>query len=119
MTRLALAYIPLALWAAGILAVGGLDVGGAPIPSGWDKVAHFLAYGVGGALAAGAGRWSRRGWGWPGVAFVAVVAVADEIRQSTLPHRSGDPLDLLADLVGALAFFIVARRILRTSAGGT
>lgn len=119
MMRLALAYLPLALWAAGVLAVGGSDVRGVAIPAGWDKVAHFLAYGVGGALAAWAGRWSGRGWGWPGLAFVALVAAIDELRQAGIPHRSGDPMDWLADVLGALAFFLVARGFLRTSAGAT
>ena len=119
MMRLIMAYLPLALWAAGVLMVGGSDVRGAALPLGWDKAAHFLAYGVGGALAAGAGRWSGRGWGWPGLTFVALVAATDELRQARIPHRSGDPMDWVADALGALAFFLIARGFLRTNAGVT
>lgn len=119
MSRLIIAYLPLALWAAGILVVGGMDVGGVPIPEGGDKVAHFLAYGLGGALAAAAGRWSRRGWGWPGLVFVALVAAADEVRQAALPYRTGDPADWVADITGALVFFLVTRRLLSRSSGGS
>ena len=119
MMRVVLSYLPLALWAAGVLLVGGSDVRDVRLPPGWDKAAHFLAYGLGGALAAGAGHWSGRGWGWPGLAFVAVVAAIDELRQARIPHRSGDPMDWAADALGALAFFLVARRFLRTSAGAT
>lgn len=117
--RLALGYLPLVLWAAGVLLVGGLDLGDIRVPAGSDKLAHVLIYGLGGALAAGAGRLSRRGSGWPGVLFVALVAVADEVRQAGLPHRSGDPLDWVADMAGALIAFLLVRRSHGTSAGGT
>ena len=110
MKRLVFAYLPLALWAAGVLLVGGLDLGDAALPGRLDKVAHFVAYGIGGAFAAAAGWWSRRGSGWPGVAFVALVAAADELRQARLAHRTGDPMDWVADMAGALAFFLIARR---------
>lgn len=110
MRHLALAYLPLVLWAAGVLAVGGLDFGGTSLPSGSDKLAHFLAYGIGGGLAALAGRWSGRGAGWWGVLFVALVAMADELHQGTVPHRDADLYDWVADMLGALLFFFVVRR---------
>jgi VanZ family protein len=116
--RLLLAYIPLALWAAGVLVVGGLDLGGASLPSGMDKATHFFVYGLGGGLAALAGRWSGRGWGWPGVVFVALVAATDELHQGTIAHRDGDVWDWVADFAGALAFFVVARGFLRKRSGG-
>ncbi len=118
MKRLVLAYIPLALWAVGVLAVGGLDLGGVSLPSGSDKAAHFFAYGIGGALAALAGRWSGRGWGWPGIVMVALVAGVDELHQVSLAHRDGDPADWVADMAGALVFFVLARGLLRKRAGG-
>lgn len=119
MKRLVLAYIPLALWAVGVLLVGGLDLGGTRLPSGGDKVAHFLVYGLGGGLAAWAGRWSGRGWGWPGLLFVAAVAAVDELRQAALPYRSGDPMDWVADALGALTAFIILRRAHRPDPGET
>lgn len=118
MKRLVLAYLPLALWAAGVLAAGGLEFGGASLPSGTDKAAHFFAYGLGGVIAALAGRWSGRGWGWPGLIFVALVAATDELHQVSLPHRDGDPMDWVADMAGALAFFVATRGLLRNRAGG-
>lgn len=119
MKRLLLAYVPLAFWAAGVLLVGGLDLGDAVLPAHTDKVAHFLAYGVGGGLAAAAGRWGRRGRGWPGLVIVGAVAAFDEVRQAGLPHRSGDPMDWVADMAGALVFFLVVGRLYRRDAGGT
>lgn len=116
--RLVLAYIPVALWAVGVLAVGGLDLGSASLPSGTDKAAHFLAYGLGGGLAALAGRWSGRGWGWPGIVIVALVAGIDELNQVGLVHRDGDPADWVADMAGALVFFALARGLLRERVGG-
>lgn len=117
MKRVALAYIPLFLWAAGVLLVGGLDFGGSPLPSGSDKLAHFVAYGIGGGLAALAGRWSRRGAGWWGLLFVALVAMADEVHQSTVPYRSGDPWDWVADMAGAVLFYHLVKRIPRKGSG--
>lgn len=108
--RRVLAYLPLILWAAGVLVVGGLDFGSISVPSGSDKAAHFLVYGIGGGLAAVAGRWSGRGGGWWGLVFVALVAVADELHQGTVPYREADPWDWVADMVGALLFFYVVRR---------
>ena len=119
MKRLVVAYLPLALWAVGVLVLGGLDLGGITIPSGGDKVAHLVLYGTGGGLAAAAGRWSGKGWGWPGLLLVLLVATADELRQARIPYRSGDPMDWVADAVGALVAFIIIRRSWGTGAGGT
>lgn len=119
MRRLVVAYFPLALWAVGVLVLGGLDLGGVTLPSGGDKVAHLLLYGIGGGLAAMAGRWSGRGWGWPGLITVLLVAAADELRQARLPHRTGDPVDWAADAAGALIAFIIIRRSWGAGAGGT
>ncbi|HUG38986.1 MAG TPA: VanZ family protein [Longimicrobiales bacterium] len=117
--RVALGYLPLVLWAAGVLILGGLDMGDVRLPAGSDKLAHFVIYAFGGALAAGVGRLSRRGSGWPGMLFVALVAAADELRQAGLPHRTGDPWDWAADMAGALIAFLLLRRRHRKSAGGT
>ena len=118
MRHLAVAYLPLVFWAAGVLVVGGLEFGGAALPSGSDKAAHFLVYGIGGGLAALAGRWSGQGAGWWGVLFVALVALTDELHQGTVAHRDGDAWDWVADMAGALLFFYVVRRFPGKGSGG-
>lgn len=114
MIRTLLSFLPLLLWAAGVLVLGALDLGAASLPSGTDKAAHFLMYGVGGALAALGHRWSGRGGRGKAVAalgLVALVALADELRQGGLPHRDGDPLDFMADMAGALVFYLLTIRL--------
>lgn len=107
--RFLLAYLPLGLWAAAVLLVGSLDLGTTPLPSGSDKAAHFVMYGVGGGLAALGHRWSGVGPPWLGLVAVAIVAAADELRQARLPHRHGDPMDFVADLAGAIVVFGLVR----------
>lgn len=69
---------------------------------------HFLLF----ALLAGTTRW-RFGPGLTGLALVAVYAAVSEVVQAVaLTTRSGDPLDVLADLVGAAAGWLLARRVL-------
>lgn len=118
MRSLVVAYLPLVLWAAGVLVLGGLDLSTGSLPSGSDKLGHFLVYGLGGGLAAVAGRWSGRGAGWWGVIFVALVAMTDEIHQGTVPHRDGDAWDWVADMAGALLFFYVVRGFPGKGSGG-
>lgn len=74
----------------------------------WDKLAHFVVYAAGGALAfrmmSLVPRWPR--------AFSAVSAalvlctawgVLDEVHQSFVPGRSSDAADVVADACGAAA----------------
>lgn len=116
--KVVVAYIPMVFWAVGVLAIGSLEFESSPIPAGSDKVAHFLAYGVGGALAAVGRRWSGRGPAWLALGFVALVAAADELRQTRIPTRHGDPWDWVADVTGALFFYFLTRRILGDGGGG-
>ena len=44
-----------------------------------------------------------------GLALVLLTGAADELHQSTLPHRDADVMDWLADAAGALAAFGAAR----------
>lgn len=110
MKRRAVAYAPLGLWAAAVLVVGSLQLGRSPLPSGSDKAAHFVMYGVGGALAALAGRLSGTS-GWAGLAFVALVGAVDELHQRVVPGRHGDLEDWVADMAGALVFYVLVRRL--------
>ena len=111
-----LAYLPALLWAGVILYIGGRST----VPTvesrlPLDKVAHFVMYGILGALAT---------WGWvktrtdaePGVSvlWVLVLAMAigmiDELHQRSVPNRSPDVKDWLADAAGvAVASALVLR----------
>ncbi len=114
MTRALLAYLPLGLWAAAVLTVGALDLGSTSLPPGGDKVAHFLMYGVGGALAAWAGRKRRHAAAaWIGLALVLLTGAADELHQATLSTRTSDIMDWAADAAGATFAFFVLDRLLK------
>lgn len=113
--RLILAYLPLALWAAAVLTLGTLQLSGAPpLPSGSDKAAHFVLYGVGGAIAAWTG--SRRGHreGLIALGVVLLTGMADELHQATLATRNADIMDWIADAAGAGLFYLAAGRLLPT-----
>lgn len=114
MKRTLLAFLPLALWAAAVLVVGGMDSVPVPtLPTHADKLGHFIMYGVGGALAAWAGRVRGRWAGLASLVLVLVVGAVDELRQARIPTRHGDPWDWAADAAGATFFYLVTARILR------
>ncbi len=73
-------------------------------PVSWtDKIVHpllFLVPVVVGAL------WSRR-LGLVAVAFTLHAPVSELIQHFLLPHRSGDPWDAAADLLGVLLGILV------------
>lgn len=113
MKRTVIAITPLLLWAAAVLVVGGLDIGiDASLPSGSDKAAHFVMYGVGGVLAAWAGRYRGGVAAWAGLGFVILTGAVDELHQSTLPTRDADVWDWASDMAGALLLFLIARAVL-------
>ncbi len=73
-------------------------------PAGWDKAVHVALFGVPSALTVMHGSWVRR-WGPP--ALVVHAVVSEVIQAAWIPHRSGDSLDALADIVGvALGWYI-------------
>jgi len=115
--RALLAFLPLGLWAAAVLLLGALDLRDSPLPTlppGTDKAAHFLMYGIGGALAAWGGRkaGSARA-AWLGLGLVILTGIADELHQGTVPGRDSDIMDLAADTAGALSLFVIADRLLK------
>ena len=79
--------------------------GGVP---GLDKVVHVLVF----AAVLGLGWWA--GAPRPLVLVVSVVQapVSELLQWTLLPHRSGDLLDLVADLVGCALGWWVARRVM-------
>ena len=73
-----------------------------------DKVLHFILFG---ALAFGChfATRGRRTWGIPwAIGLPLLGALGEELLQATSPHRTADPVDLLADLLGLLVFWRVA-----------
>ena len=81
---------------------------GTPTFPGADKLVHLLLF----ALLAGTTRW-RFGPALAGLVIVAAYAVVSELIQGfALPGRSGDPPDVVADLAGVAAGWLLARRLL-------
>ena len=73
-----------------------------------DKAAHFVMYGILGGLATLGWLRSRRSYpaGKPKLLWVMLLAmsvgVADEVHQRTVPSRSPDVVDWLADALGVV-----------------
>ncbi len=122
--RLAIAYLPAALWWCVVLLLNARD--DAPGPAAWDetafpidKVGHLGAYGVLGFLA-GSG-WLRATRLPPAAVVVCglmVLGALDELQQLRLAHRTASVADWLFDAAGILIGFTLARaragRLLRT-----
>ena len=92
-----------AIWLASTMTLGDVPVLRLPLA---DKAAHLGIYGVLGFLAAGALRTlrpmpSRWAAGHGAVLIAALWGWIDEIHQFFVPGRTTEPLDLLADVVGA------------------
>lgn len=111
--RLLAAYLPLVIWAVMVLGLGTLQMSSVAVPGDWDKLAHFLMYGTGGAIAAWTGRVRGAREGVLAFLFVLLTGLADELHQATLPRRNADLLDWIADAVGAGMFYLVVHRLLR------
>lgn len=97
--------LPPVLVAATIFALSSQSSLPAPDVVGWDKLAHALAFGTlsltcGRALFA-YGR-SRLTAAVLGAAIAIVYGLTDELHQASVPGRSPDVLDLVADAVGAM-----------------
>lgn len=86
-------------WAALIFAQSSLSdppgSGLLDLPHG-DKIAHAVSFGV----LAGLLTWAS-GRPLPGATLATLYGAGDELHQRLTPGRSPDPLDLLADGVGA------------------
>lgn len=127
-TLAGLLWLALFCWAVGVLWLSSLTPQELP-DTGFllsDKVAHFIAYAVGGWLAATALRATRpraaAGWFMPAVLLIAAFGVLDEAVQTFTPGRTGgDVRDWIADVLGAVAgagLSMVTRRFLRSRRTG-
>ena len=70
-----------------------------PIPNGWDKAAHFVAFSL-----LTLSLWQATGGRMLLFLIGAVIlfGALDEWRQAYVPHRTSDAKDFLADLCAAL-----------------
>lgn len=80
----------------------------APPGQGWDKLLHFLAYGLLAVLVLRAlcgGDPGRAGWppAMMAALFATLYGLTDEWHQSYVPGRMAEAADLAADAAGALA----------------
>jgi hypothetical protein len=111
------AALAAAAWVVGLFALSSWSAGEGALDFWWrfphdDKVVHALLYAVlGGLLRIATGRVGAT------VALAGAVGLADEALQSTVPGRSADPLDWVADVlgafVGAVLVSVLARRYVR------
>jgi VanZ family protein len=88
------------LIAGGGIMLGLLFVTGHGIPAGWDKVAHFVTFGLITALL-----WRGTAGRAPLAVLGAVVTFAalDELHQTLMPGRAAEVLDFVADAAAAAA----------------
>ena len=116
MRRILRAFAPALIWAAAVWTIGGMQsTPSVPGGLGLDKVAHFTMYGVLGFLLArgwAAVGWRRGAWLLP-VLIALLLGIADELRQRSLPGRSADVADWVADLSGASTGVFIALRVAR------
>jgi len=109
-------------WAAGVLWLSSPELPDAAFLLS-DKINHFLAYTLGGWLAARALRVSLPRAPAPGllataVLIVTAVGVLDESLQRFTPGRAGgDVGDVIADLLGAVAGALLSL-LIRTASRG-
>lgn len=82
-----------------------------------DKLSHMVAYGLLGLFVLGTMRLSTMGYSYNQVALATLIATAygitDEWHQSYVPGRTSDPMDLVADCIGALLVTLAARALMR------
>jgi VanZ family protein len=115
MRRILLAYAPALAWGVVIAVLAGAtELPPTPRVDHFDKVLHFGAYFVLGALLGVgwvlAGRRPGRGWL---LLLALLLGTTDEVRQARMPERSGEVGDWLADAAGATTGLFLASRLLR------
>lgn len=99
----------LAVHLMGLYSVGSPESGPALFPHA-DKLAHIVLFGA----PAFCIRLLTRRW-WPLVLLVLHAPVSELVQYHLIPHRSGDWLDAVADVVGVLAGVLAADSFRRFS----
>ena len=98
-----MAYVPAAVWAVALLFLGGRsDVPTVDTRLPLDKAAHFLLYGLLGALATRGWQKARQPRLWLALAAAMAVGATDELHQRSVAHRTSDVVDWFADTAGIL-----------------
>lgn len=116
-------WLPAASWAAFIFFLSTREMGTAPPP--WflsnDKVVHAVLFGVLAALvhlaARRAERWNVRRAAATALVMASLYGATDELHQLRTPTRSADPMDWVADTVGAALAVAAAAAVGRRQAG--
>ena len=105
-------WLPALAWAALIFWLSAQPKLVIDLERGTDKLAHFLAYAVLGALLALA--QTRTGWP-PAAAYALGIAygASDEWHQSFVPGRASDAADWLADAAGVVVAVALYQRMRR------
>ena len=85
-----------------------------------DKVLHFTAYALLGALFLRAFKTTRIKHHLKliftlSVLFSALYGISDEIHQSFVPYRTADAMDALADILGSIAGVYLYQKTLSIS----
>lgn len=116
------AWGPALLYMTGIFVASARPTISLPRLEQSDKVLHFAAYAGLGTTLAYAGAQSALG-PLPLIAIGSLYGASDEIHQSFVPGRTPDPLDWVADTLGAIAGVLAvhgyfSRRCARAAAPG-
>ena len=109
-----LAFAPAFVWALTILWLGSQPSISTPVVFPlMDKVGHLGMFGVLGALLAfGLHRGGvRASIAWP-LLFGVAIGALDELRQRSVPGRSSDWRDLVADIIGCAIGLWLTHRLL-------
>jgi VanZ family protein len=110
------AYVPVLVWSLVVLWVGGRPNLTLPATTELpiDKLGHFGMYGILGlSLAWGWQRNLRRPAAWLLIAAGILVGAVDEAQQLSVPGRSAELGDLVADAAGVLMGFWLGARWFR------
>jgi len=110
-----LRWLPVVIWIGVILGLSSIPSLGpaGQLFTGSDKIVHMIEYGVLGFVFARACRL-RDGSLWRAALIAAAlgltIGVGDELYQRSVPGRTSDPYDALADGVGAALGSVVRVR---------
>ena len=102
------------VWTLAILAVNSISVPHStwqPPFAGVDKLAHAALYGAAAYAWRGAIRARGAGVGWWIVLGIALVGAFDEWHQRSVPGRSAEVFDWVADVIGACLGVLAWRRL--------